>query len=113
MLTIGELDRRIEIQTVEGIANTYGEIEFTYELLQAVWSKVYHKSGKATEESDEMINVNTTIFYIRNIGINIQNMTEQYRIYYNKNYYYIETINEIDGRERFLEIITTEKNNLR
>ena len=112
MLKIGELDRRIVIQLPESTPNDYGEVEFVYEELTTVWAKVYHKSGKATEESDEMVSVNTTICYIRNIGELISEVTEQYRIFYTDKYYYIETINEIDGRETFLEIITKEKNNL-
>tara|TARA_R110002167_G_scaffold167906_3_gene365517 strand:+ start:811 stop:1149 length:339 start_codon:yes stop_codon:yes gene_type:complete len=110
MLTIGELDRRIEFWNYDLSQNNYGEKIRTYTLQQTVWSKVFEKSGKQTEESDEMVNVSKVIFYIRDNAVS--NLTDQFQIVYNKNIYIIDVINEIDGRDRFLEIITTEKNNI-
>tara|TARA_R110000824_G_scaffold80166_4_gene201822 strand:- start:2029 stop:2367 length:339 start_codon:yes stop_codon:yes gene_type:complete len=109
MLTIGELDRRIDIYDYDLTQNSYGEKTRIYQLQQTVWAKVFEKSGKQTEESEEMVNVSKVIFYIRDNAVS--NLTDQFQISYKTNIYIIDVINEIDGRDRFLEIITTEKNN--
>ena len=111
MLTIGELDRRIQLYTANPTENSFGEVTFTYELNSTVWAKVFEKSGKLTDESDEMVYINKTIFYIRaqqNLN-NSQILRGQ--IQWDTKIYIPEVINEIDGRERFLEVITTEKDN--
>jgi head-tail adaptor len=111
MLTIGELDRRIKLYTANPEENTFGEYTYTYELNSTVWAKVFEKSGKLTEESDEMVYINKTIFYIRAQQNLSNSQIIQGKIEWDNRIYIPEVINEIDGRERFLEVITTEKDN--
>ena len=111
MLTIGELDRRIKLYVAENEENSYREITTSFAFNSTVWAKVFEKSGKLTDESDEMVYINKTIFYIRaqqNLN-NTQILRGQ--IQWDDKIYIPEVINEIDGRERFLEVITTEKDN--
>ena len=109
MLTIGDLDRRIIFYSFTSTKNVYGELERSYSENTTVWAKVYEKSGKQTDESEEMINRRKTYFYIRDNAV--VNLTNQFEIKYNEDTYIIDVINEIDGRDRFLEIQTTQKNN--
>lgn len=108
MLTIGDLDRRIEIQQVETAQDSYGAQTYTWDTYKYLWAKVFEKSGKVDDQADEMVAEQKTYFYIRNIGVTVNT---SYRIIYDSKQYYIEVINEIDGRERFLEIQCKEKNN--
>ena len=110
MLTIGELDRRIGIYTADTAANSFGEIIYEYTLSQTLWAKVYEKSGKLTDESDEMVYISNTIFYVRNDGASNM-VTLASKIIWEEKTYIPEAINEIDGRQRFLEIITKQKDN--
>ena len=46
-------------------------------------------------------------FFIRNLDL--ADLTEKTRISYDSKLYYIQAINEIEGRESFLEIITEQR----
>ena len=46
------------------------------------------------------------IFFIRNLDIAI---TKNLRILYQSKYYYVKVVNEIEGREAFLEIETEQR----
>ena len=52
------------------------------------------------------VQVSDVVFYIRNLDITIDS---DMRILYNSKYYFVNGVKEIDGRERFLEIETKEK----
>lgn len=108
MLNIGELDRRIKVETPTSSTNKYGERTFTFALKYTLWAKVLFKKSDNKEQSQEMTNVSAAFFYIRNIGVTIA-PTE--RIVYDSKYYYINGLKEIDGREQFIEIEGIEKDN--
>tara|TARA_R110002020_G_scaffold36176_5_gene108807 strand:- start:676 stop:1002 length:327 start_codon:yes stop_codon:yes gene_type:complete len=108
MLSIGQLDRRIEVKGVTYTKNSYGEDTKVYETLYDLWAHVDWKASKRKEESQEQVQGTDVVFYIRNLGVSILGT---YRISYDSKTYIIHGIKEIDGREKFLEIETKVKDN--
>ena len=108
MLSIGQLDRRIEIQSPTYSTNTYGERTKVYSTIYTLWSHLSWKSSKRKEESQEQVQGTDVVFYIRNLGVTILGT---YRIEYDSKTYIIHGIKEIDGREQFLELATKLKDN--
>ena len=108
MLSIGQLDRRIEVNAPTSITDKYGEGIKTFSLKYTLWAHVDWKSSKRKEESQEQVERRDVVFYVRNLGITILG-TE--RIEYDSKTYIIQGIKEIDGREKFLEIETKLKDN--
>jgi len=106
MLIAGELDRRIRIDQVTNTINDYGESIKSYSLFKTVWAKVDWKRSSEKEESNQRVQVSDIVFYIRNLDITID---PDMRILYDSKYYFVNGVKEIDGRERFLEIETKEK----
>ena len=108
MLKIGDLDRRIVIESPTLTQNNYGEKTSTWSTPYTVWAKIDWKRSNRKEESQELVNVSDLTFYIRNLGVTI---LATYRISYDSKYYYIHGIKEVDGREQFLELETKQKDN--
>ena len=108
MLKIGELDRRIIIESPSSSQNAYGEKTFTWATAYTVWAKINWRKSNRKEESQELVQVSDLTFYIRNIGVIILGT---YRINYDSNYYYIHGIKEVDGRNQFLEFETQLRDN--
>ena len=105
-MQIGKLDRRIILQNPTKTANAYGEEVISWSNYLIVWANVEWKGGMENEESDKLTATSKVMFTIRNIGNAVDT---NYRILYKLNYYYIQAINEIDGREMFLELLTEQK----
>ena len=108
MLSIGQLDRRIEIFTPDYTIDDYGEQTKVYVSLVEVWAHIDWKASNRKEESQEQVQKTDLVFYIRNLGVTILGT---YRIEYDSKTYIIHGIKEIDGREKFLEIETKLKDN--
>ena len=113
MLSIGQLDRRIDLQTPAYTTNDYGEETKVYSSLKEVWAHVVWKASDRKEESQENVQGTDVVFYIRKIGWDSSVIIEMgtYRIEYDSNTYIIHGIKEIDGRDKFLEIETKLKDN--
>ena len=113
MLSIGQLDRRIDIQSPTYTTNKYGEETKVYSSLKELWSHVVWKSSDRKEESQENVQGTDIVFYVRQIGFlpGIIVLLGKSRIEYNSNTYIIHGIKEIDGRDKFLEIETKLKDN--
>ena len=121
MLSIGQLDRRIEVQSPTYTSNDYGEETKVYATVYTLWAHADWKASKRKEESQEQVQGTDLVFYIRNLGdaghIYIGDERTAisdlgtYRIVYDEKTYIIHGIKEIDGRERFLEIETKLKDN--
>ena len=105
-MQIGDLDRRIVLEAPTKVSNTYGEETLTWATYRTVWAKVDWKGGSEKVEKEKITATSKVLFYIRNLDISIN---EEYRISYDSKYYYINVINEIDGRDRFLELETDNK----
>ena len=105
-MQIGKLDRRIVFERPFKTANAYGEEVISWGTYLTVWANVEWNGGMENEESDKLTATSKVMFTVRNIG-NAVNPT--YRILYKLKYYYIQAINEVDGREMFLELLTEQK----
>jgi len=118
-MLIGELDRRISLEYPVSSINAYGESSVdSWTEDREVWAKVEWKGGSEGEDSDKITATTKVNFYIRNLdmddfldGTNAPTM--KHRINFtpqgSAKYYYIHNIEQIEGRERFLKIITEEK----
>ena len=113
MLSIGQLDRRIEIFKPTYAKDAYGQSIKTYASLLSCWAHIDWKSSDRKEESQENVQGTYVVFYIRKIGWDSSVIIEMgtYRIEYDSNTYIIHGIKEIDGRDKFLEIETKLKDN--
>jgi len=120
-MTIGELDRRITIELPATSINTYGEsVKDEWQTVRTVWAKVEWKGGNEGEDSDKITATTFVNFYIRNLDLTTfldggTAPTMAHRIAFapqvsgDVKYYYLETIEQIEGRDRFLKIITKQK----
>tara|TARA_R110001599_G_scaffold299404_1_gene504426 strand:+ start:225 stop:554 length:330 start_codon:yes stop_codon:yes gene_type:complete len=108
MLSIGQLDRRIEVQSPTYTTDSYGEETKVYDTLYTLWAHADWKASRRKEESQEQVQGTDLVFYVRNLGITILGT---YRVVYDSKTYIIHGIKEIDGREQFLEIETKLKDN--
>ena len=108
MLSIGQLDRRIEVIAPVYTIDDYGEQIKVYATLYTLWAHADWKASRRKEESQEQVKGTDLVFYVRNLGITILGT---YRIEYDSKTYIIHGIKEIDGREKFLEIETKLKDN--
>lgn len=107
-MTIGELDRRISIYSVDTTPNNYGELTRAYSFFREVWAKIEWKGGtEGTDESDKITGMTKLHVYIRNLDM--INLNLQSRIDYDNKKYFPVVINQIEGREAFLEIICENK----
>ena len=113
MLSIGQLDRRIEIFKPTYAKDSYGQSIKTYATLLSCWAHIDWKASNRKEESQEQVQGTAIIFYIRNLGFDSSVLIEMgtYRIEYDSNTYIIHGVKEIDGRDKFLEIETKLKDN--
>ena len=108
MLSIGQLDRRIEVKSPTYTKDSYGEETKVYDTLYTLWAHADWKASRRKEESQEQVQGTDLVFYVRNLGITILGT---YRVVYDSKTYIIHGIKEIDGREQFLEIETKLKDN--
>tara|TARA_R100001163_G_scaffold15730_1_gene14179 strand:+ start:183 stop:509 length:327 start_codon:yes stop_codon:yes gene_type:complete len=107
-MTIGELDRRVEIHNVSTSANSYGELTRSYSLFRTVWAAIEWKGGtEGVDQSEKITGMSKLHIYIRNLDMS--NLSLQSRLTYDSKYYFPKVINQIDGRTAFLEIICENK----
>jgi head-tail adaptor len=107
-MTIGELDRRVEIYNVSTSRNDYGELTRSYSLFRRVWAAIEWKGGtEKMDESSKITGMTRLHIYIRNLDMS--NLTLQSKIVYDSKDYFPKVINQIDGRTAFLEIICENK----
>ena len=107
-MTIGELDRRVEIYNVSTSRNDYGELTRSYSLFRTVWAAIEWKGGsEKTDESSKITGMTRLHIYIRNLDMS--NLTLQSKIVFDSKDYFPKVINQIDGRTAFLEIICENK----
>ena len=107
-MTIGELDRRVLIETLITSRNTYGELTRTYEVFRTVWAAIEWRGGsEGVDQSEKITGMTKLHIYIRNLDMS--NLSLQSRLTYDSKYYFPKVINQIDGRTAFLEIICENK----
>jgi len=107
-MTIGELDRRVIIESVSTSANSYGELTRSYSAFRTVWAAIEWRGGsEGVDQSEKITGMTKLHIYIRNLDMS--NLTLQSRLTYDGKYYFPKVINQIDGRTAFLEIICENK----
>ena len=109
-MTIGELDRRVEIYNINLplSQNDYGEKTRAYTLFRTVWAAIEWKGGsEKTDESSKITGMTRLHVYIRNLDMS--SLTLESFLRFDSKDYFIKVINEIEGRTRFLEIICENK----
>jgi SPP1 family predicted phage head-tail adaptor len=102
-MRIGELDSRI---TLQNYSASVEQIE-SYSDYRTVWAKIDFNGGSETDEFNRITAISKVKYFIRNIDLT--NLSEKTRISYDSKLYYIQAINEIEGRESFLELITEQR----
>jgi|TARA_R100000084_G_scaffold107957_1_gene69358 SPP1 family predicted phage head-tail adaptor len=112
-MQIGELDRRITIQSYSASQDAYGEAIKTWSNLISLWANVNFKGGSTKDIAERVTATSKVIFTIRNYGSTVDTINESMRVKYKDRgvakHYYINVINEIDGRDGFLELETEQK----
>jgi len=118
-MLIGDLDRRIIIEQPTVSINNYGEVAIdSWIEVRTVWAKVEWKGGSEGEDSDKITATTKVNFYIRNLDLDSflngsAAPTMAHRINFSPQgtakYYYLHNVEQIEGRESFLKIITEEK----
>ena len=123
MITIGQLDRRIDLEYPVVSSDSYGgNTVDEYTNYRTVWAKIEWRGGDEKNQTDKITAITKVDFYIRNLdlddfidgsvsGDSIPTMS--WRIKYtdggSDKYYYIHNIEQIEGRDAFIKIITEEK----
>ena len=118
-MLIGELDRRIIIESPAVSTNSYGEVAVdSWIEARTVWAKVEWDGGSDGNVTDKLTATTKLNFYIRNLDLDAllngsTAPTMGHRINFSPQgtakYYYIHNVEQIEGRESFLKIITQEK----
>jgi SPP1 family predicted phage head-tail adaptor len=98
---VGELDRRITIQTFSETTDTFGQGVKSFSTLAQVWANVVEKVGREGEDGDMIASTKNVEFIIRYRT----DVNEEMRISYNSNIYKIQAIQSADARKAFLKIV--------
>ena len=109
MIAVGALDRIIVLYSrAVGLDNTYGGINNIVYTAQdeKIFSQVVWKGGKVDEKGEQMQNNQVVEFYCRNGGVMQNAGVDDYLLFETKKYY-IDAINVIDGRQTYLQVITS------
>ena len=71
MLSIGQLDRVIEVTSPTYTRDKYGAETKVYATVYNLWAHVDWKSSRRKEESQENVQGTDLVFYVRNLGVTI------------------------------------------
>tara|TARA_Y100001973_G_scaffold40959_1_gene61181 strand:- start:4013 stop:4384 length:372 start_codon:yes stop_codon:yes gene_type:complete len=122
-MNIGELDRRIDLEYPTLTNDSYGgNTASSWNNWRTVWAKIEWKGGDEKNQTDKSTAITKVDFYIRNLDVNdfisgtvgvTSIPTMEWRIKYSDGgvdkYYYIHNIEQIDGRDAIIKIITEQK----
>ena len=119
MITIGELDRRVDLEYPVVEPDAYGGSTIaSWTNYRTVWAKIDWRGGDEKNQTDKITAITKVEFYIRNLDLDefiagAEAPTMSWRIKYSdggtNKYYYIHNIEQIEGRDAFIKIITQEK----
>lgn len=107
-MQIGELDRRVLLYNPTTATNSYGEKALTsWSLYTTRWAAVLWKGGSEGDVDDKITGISKVHFYIRNQSLS--SLTLETMIRLDGIEYFVKVINQVDGRQGFLELITENK----
>ena len=124
MITIGQLDRKLLLQrkdiTRDAIGGNAVVWEGAVEDDVMISCFIEFKSGKETDDNERLNEKEVVNFYVRNIGATIKKVNAyDYRIAYpvtagavitnTTEFYYVTAVQEYEGRNRFLKILTEKR----
>ena len=103
---IGNLDKRITLQSYTTATDAYGQKVETYSTLATVWAWVRYGSGSERIMANRETAVADCIFVIRFRST----VTEKTRILYGSDYYdIIHIAHSTDGRRRYMELTAVKR----
>ena len=108
-IAVGQMDRIIYVKRFAYSRDNYGGTSSsTYtQTTTPIFAQVVWKGGKINEEGKQMQNNQIVEFYTRNGG-DMATVDVTDRIVYDNTDYFIDVINVVDGREKYIQIITTQ-----
>tara|TARA_R100000656_G_scaffold14887_2_gene14621 strand:+ start:2065 stop:2445 length:381 start_codon:yes stop_codon:yes gene_type:complete len=116
MLGIGELDRRILIQVATISRGDLGGATKSWDTHSIGYAKIEFKTAKEEKDNDSLNDVEVVNFYIRSSNLTNTINSYDYRILYpilnatpidgTTQKYYVNGVQEYDGRLNLLKIIT-------
>ena len=98
-MRIGQLDRRIIIQQASESQSAFGDMAITWATLRTVWTHIIYKSGSEKDEANRMTDITEIIFTIRYAS----DVTQQMRISFDSNIYYIDEVLH-HGRKKWTQL---------
>ena len=108
MISVGMMDRKIAFkkQTVSTSSSYGGVTNYAYvEAAEEIWAHVIWRGGVIGEDGDQMQNNQIVEFYVRNAGVMATDATVKDRIEFDSDIFYIDSINVVDGRKKYLQIL--------
>lgn len=124
MITIGQLDRKVIVQNKVLSRDAIGGNSVTwsdaFDYATQISCFIEFKSGKETDDNERLNEKEVVIFYVRNIGSVIKKINAyDYRLAYpvtadavitsTTEFYYVTAVQEYEGRNRFLKILTEKR----
>lgn len=99
-ISIGQMRHKIIIETYAILSNDLNEEVITWSTLAEVWAKIDYKAGSEKHDEEREI-VHDKILFITRYDSRFTD--EKMRILYNSRVYDIETIENIEETNRFLQ----------
>ena len=90
MINAGELDKRITLQAPTVTRGSDGSEIIVYTDIATVWASYLVQGGKEFYYAQKINAETTAVFKIRHRA----NLNTRYRIYYNKRYFYVLSIDD-------------------
>lgn len=97
----GKLKNRVTFQTLDKIKDEYGDSVEGWSEFKTLWAEVFDRSGSQLITTEQIKNSVTTRFRIRYRS----DLKEDMRILFRGQAYDIESILDVSGDRKFLEIV--------
>ena len=109
MIAVGMMDKKVTLWKKYEIQDTdYGGYnENTWSPLGFMWAHVVWKTGEILESGEQMQNKQICEFYVRNDSTAAGCTVEDY-ILFDDGKFFIDFINVVDGRKKYLKIQGTQ-----
>ncbi len=102
VVTIGELNRRIEVLEFVESRDDFGGVEQEWIVKGIVWAKIVPKTGTEQFENEQVKSEQKVKFFMRFFA----SMNEKNRIRYDNNLYEVISVADKNTAHRFTEVMT-------